>query len=421
MAVFRWSTETGPISPFNFTGDVLRFDNLAISANSVLVQSVDANNTRFSFGGKSLVVAIPTYAITTTNVIFDNGSQLWVGDNEPSPAFDNTGGTLVGGAGNDQLLGDAGGYNLSGGGGNDLLIGGNDPDTLDGGTGNDRMFGGPGDDLYFVDSSADVTAELAGQGTDHVISTAPSYTLYPNAENLDLTDAAVTGAGNPLANTINGTDSRNYLYGYGGDDHLTGFGGGDVLIGGPGADVLDGGAGFDYAHYGASVIGLSIDLTSIEASTGEAAGDEWGSIEAIIGSAHNDNVLGNGEDNWLVGANGDDQLRGNTANDVLYGGNGADFLDGGVGIDQLYGEGGNDTFFFDTEQANGDIVRDFAGNGALAGDQLVFNGYGSPADGATFVQLDATHWQIVSAGGTLQEILTFPNAPAIHSSDYTFI
>ena len=41
----------------------------------------------------------------------------------------------------------------------------------------------------------------------------------------------------------------------------------------------------------------------------------------------------------------------------------------------------NDTFLFTAGQANGDIVGDFTGNGALSGDQLIFSGYGA---GATF-------------------------------------
>src|SRR5687767_2248135 len=141
MAVYRWSTLVNgqTISPFNRTADVLQFDG-GISAASVAVQSV-SGMVRFTFGGKAVTVNMPVFAVTTSNVTFDNGSLLLVGDNQAGTGFDNTGGTLTGGPGNDQLIASGGGYELFGGGGNDVLLGGPSNDTLDGQTGNDRMTG----------------------------------------------------------------------------------------------------------------------------------------------------------------------------------------------------------------------------------------------------------------------------------------
>src|SRR5687768_3431762 len=109
MTVYRWSTLVNgqTISPFNRTADVLRFDSTGISAASVNVEAV-GTTTRFTFGGKVVTLNMPLFGTTTTNVTFDNGSQLLVGDNQPSTGFDNTGGTLTGGAGNDQLIAGAG-------------------------------------------------------------------------------------------------------------------------------------------------------------------------------------------------------------------------------------------------------------------------------------------------------------------------
>jgi hypothetical protein len=75
------------------------------------------------------------------------------------------------------------------------------------------------------------------------------------------------------------------------------------------------------------------------------------------------------------------------------------------------------TFVFRAGQANGDIVVDFAGNGALAGDSLQFVGYGT---GATFTQNDATHWQVTYNGGSSHDIITFTNGALIHASDVLF-
>ena len=76
---------------------------------------------------------------------------------------------------------------------------------------------------------------------------------------------------------------------------------------------------------------------------------------------------------------------------------------------------------FNRGQGNGDVVADFAGNRAAAGDQFQFIGYGTAAQGATFTQVDATHWSINSADGLVHDIITLQNSAAVHPSDYLFI
>ena len=46
------------------------------------------------------------------------------------------------------------------------------------------MDGGAGDDIYYVDSSEDIVAEFAGQGTDTVYATAAFAPGSQNVENL---------------------------------------------------------------------------------------------------------------------------------------------------------------------------------------------------------------------------------------------
>ena len=152
-------------------------------------------------------------------------------------------------AGNDLdnvLTGNAAANTLSGGGGND---------TLDGGAGVDKLSGGGGNDTYMVDVAGDVVTELAGEGTDSVLTALATYTLTANVENLTYTGAAkFTGTGNALDNVITGGNVGNKLDGGAGNDQLTGGNGADNLIGGlgddtfigaTGKDTVDGGAGTD--------------------------------------------------------------------------------------------------------------------------------------------------------------------------------
>ncbi|HEX2217033.1 MAG TPA: hypothetical protein VHG27_10145 [Xanthobacteraceae bacterium] len=63
-------------------------------------------------------------------------------------------------------------------------------------------------------------------------------------------------------------------------------------------------------------------------------------------------------------------LFGNAAANHLTGNTGADTLDGLAGGDRLAGGEGNDTFVLRRGETNGDVLADFNGNGALAGDMV---------------------------------------------------
>ncbi len=149
---------------------------------------------------------------------------------------------------------------ITGRGANDTLMGGLGDDTLDGGRGNDSLVGGLGNDTYLVDSFSDMVVEMAGGGTDTVLTSLGNYTLGAQVENVTFTgtgrftgdgnglDNAITGAGNN--DTLNGGAGADSLMGMGGSDRLNGGAGGDELDGGAGNDVLDGGAGADWLNGG---------------------------------------------------------------------------------------------------------------------------------------------------------------------------
>jgi hypothetical protein len=131
------------------------------------------------------------------------------------------------------------GDSLLGGLGQDTLIGNNLSNDLDGGAGADVMIGGGGEDIYWVNNAGDMVIETAHGGADVVISSV-SYTLSENVERLTLSRGAgdINAIGNELDNSLFGNDGSNFLSGGAGDDRLYAMGGGDTLVGGAGADVF---------------------------------------------------------------------------------------------------------------------------------------------------------------------------------------
>ncbi|MFO1151169.1 MAG: matrixin family metalloprotease [Alsobacter sp.] len=224
---------------------------------------------------------------------------------------------LIGSGFADTLTGDGGSNRLSGGAGNDVI---------DGGVGADTMLGGAGDDTFTVDNASDGVFENAGEGLDTVFSSV-KYTLSANVENLVLTGSAgINANGNALGNVITGNDTANALNGLDGADTLNGAGGNDVLIGGVGADLLDGGLGTDTASYSTALTGVTVNLGAMGLNTGDAQGDQYISIEKVLGSGLGDQLTGDANANNFNGSGGADTLDGGLGNDTLAGGTGGDLF-----------------------------------------------------------------------------------------------
>jgi len=212
----------------------------------------------------------------------------------------------TGGAKADKLAGSAGADHLSGGAGNDNLSGSDGADLMDGGVGLDTADYGA--------SLAGVTVDLAtgsgsgGQaegdiliGIEIVRGSAKDDALTGSAGADELwgmagADVLVDGLG---------TDK---VYGGDGDDRL-------VWIGGAG-DLFDGGAGLDTLDLSRLAARATVDLATgkVASGTGSLVAK---AMEAVIGTAFDDVIVGGRSGDRLAGGAGDDVLTGGAGADVF--------------------------------------------------------------------------------------------------------
>lgn len=250
--------------------------------------------------------------------------------------------SLIGGAFNDVLIGEASDNQIWGGLGSDYLVGLAGNDILEGGAGAaNTLQGGLGDDTYVVDAN-DTLIEAAGEGTDTVRTSLSIYRLKDNFEHLAYTGAgAFNGLGNSAGNEISGGTGADGLFGYEGND---------ILRGGSGAaNTMIGGSGDDYYFSRAAGDSL-IELAGEGHDTVDTNQGVWvlkDHFEDLIftrtvngptdfigtGNASANLIQGGQGNDVLWGLAGDDVLRGLVGADTFRGGAGNDVLDGGTGGD----------------------------------------------------------------------------------------
>lgn len=372
--------------------------------------------------------------------------------------FDPRGGTtgmlLTGTAGNDTLNGTVLDDRLLGLGGNDALFGGAGNDMLDGGDGDDTLRDGAGDNVLrggagkdrlesysegtnlleggigndYLSGGSGVDTMLAGAGDDYLNlrgTGAPGRTITVDGGDgndtlvFDETRNAVAirasgGAGADLFEVL-ATGTNLIITDFGGADRIdlsrglpygltdNPFGAAGYLNARQeGADValyidLDGVAGSTHAPELAAVL-ANVSLASLGSTQFvngyHPNGSSQGSVQT--GTAGNDVLVGDTQDDTIDGGDGDDQLDGRAGNDTLRGGAGNDTLDGNVGNDLLQGGAGNDQLsggdgddtleggdgnddLRDAQGAN--ILRGGEGDDRLRDDGLWLSGAGSLLDG----------------------------------------
>jgi Ca2+-binding RTX toxin-like protein len=156
----------------------------------------------------------------------------------------------------------------------------------------------------------------------------------------------------PLPGTAPPANPTPGIQGSSGANIITGTTGDDIIDGGGGGDTINGGLGYDFVTYALSDAAVNVDLESVTQTGGRAAGSALSSIEGVVGSAFDDSIKGDTDNNYLIGGAGNDLLDGRAGNDVL---------DGGTGADSMFGGNGDDTYFVDNVA---DVVTEAAGAGS---------------------------------------------------------
>lgn len=208
---------------------------------------IDTIQLRWAQSPYTMAAGVENLNTNTFAVVTGNASN-----NVMTTTASGVSGEFYGLGGDDTLILQTDQGDLYGGEGNDVLEGG---DYQSGGAGNDQlrssggtvMEGGTGNDTYVVGrgSNSPTIVELAGEGTDTVMTYTTSFVLGANVERLTAMGSSLYGVGNELANVIKGSATFDILEGRGGNDQLYGYGGDDELLGGLGNDLLFGGEGDD--------------------------------------------------------------------------------------------------------------------------------------------------------------------------------
>lgn len=296
--------------------------------------------------------------------------------------------TLLGGAGNDSLVGPIGDF----GGGKNFLEGGDGNDTIRVFATQDTALGGAGND-FIVSSTVSVLSSVGapssfpgfagrnsldgGAGNDTIIAAFSTDTMIGGDGNDSLSGIFTQASGGDGDDTISatsvGTNAASITLDGGlGNDRLignttlnatftatnfmNGGAGNDTIIFGSANDRLIGdSAGNDIISYDSSVNFTRTTVNTINDSLGNNLIFGANGTDVITTGSGNDTLFGGPASLSTPGVDGNDTLNSGAGNDVLVGGfgndnlfgsDGDDCLVGGPGSDTLTGGSGNDTFFY---------------------------------------------------------------------------
>ncbi|HYI49221.1 MAG TPA: hypothetical protein VEX35_12235 [Allosphingosinicella sp.] len=401
---------------------------LVIETTSVVGLITAANGSTTLAGYASIQAADETRSVTLANGGAIGGNViLFLGSDQFDSSAGTVAGTVYGLAGDDTILmgagdnqvdggygadhveGGAGNDNLIGGGGNDWLDGGADTDLVSGGDGDDQLFGGNGNDSLSGGGGADAIA-IAGAATALIVDGgADGDTITFGAFTGTATLALGTGqdvlafSGYTPGGALAVTD---FLAGANGDrlswtsflqGWLTGWNGTDDLFAArylslvqSGADLLvridrDGAAGpGGFVSF--------VTLKNVAATTLTAFN--------LDGLTPRVDIAGTEGDDTIVGTGGDDLIEGLGGNDTLAGSGGGDTIDGGDGNDVLYSGTLSPNWNNPNVVPILDVGTEIDVLRGMAGDDVLFAGYGDFVDGGANYDTLFISFRGASAGVT---------------------
>jgi len=244
------------------------------SDNDLIMQFDSGNSLTFSGWYDGTQYQVTT--IATSNPDMPSSFKFAVGNDAQDDKL--TGARVIWGlGGNDTLTGTVDGGQLIGGTGNDILIGysngqdyynfylgdGNDTITANAKNVNDVIVFNSGisnDDLIFTfDIENDACIITYSNSNDSVTilgasMALPKYKFTGSDTTYSIPDTETTTVatgyyGDNTKNTLKGSNGNDAIYGYGGSDSLNGGAGNDSLYGGTGDDTLLGGTGSDTYYF----------------------------------------------------------------------------------------------------------------------------------------------------------------------------
>ncbi|HYC01896.1 MAG TPA: hypothetical protein VED40_01300 [Azospirillaceae bacterium] len=343
--------------------------------------------------------------------------------------------TLVGGTGDDLILGLGGDDTIPGGAGNDMLIGGLGQDTVEGAGGDDLLSGLDGNDVLRGGDGAD---DVTGGGGDDLLEGGLGGDELTGGSGADTLDG---GDGNDELEGGGGVDR--FVLGATGNERIVDFGvaetiqvAGTTLQGdiaqNNGATLGLGQVAAEFDQTGATVrigtdatagsdVTLRLDgVTSVTelgitaqgaltrlvtpggpgndtvtGSDGADTLDGLGGNDLLLGLGGNDQLLGGVGNDSLSGGDGNDNLSGGSDNDTLDGGAGNDIVAGGLGNDTLTGGAGADGFFIAGGQGL-DRITDMEAGETINVGAAILRGQATAGDGSA---VGAGQVQVSASGG----------------------
>lgn len=189
----------------------------------------------------------------------------------------------VGGAGNDEIIGNPSANDLAGGGGNDYLNGGGGNDTLAGGTGTNVLNGDAGTDTAVFGAPFDSFVITRNPSTGALSLASPGSGTHTvmGVELFSFSDGVRSAAQLLPPEPLVGTNGADVLAGGALAEILTGLAGDDTLRGNGGDDQLDGGSGIDTAVFGGARVDYQVEIASTVTVRAQSGSDGTDSLTAV--------------------------------------------------------------------------------------------------------------------------------------------